>query len=114
MMGFLDYAPNEAQTTLIAAFARFCLTSPSDSVFLLNGYAGTGKTSMTGALVRTLHHINRKTVLLAPTGRAGCSRLIRNVLPTPFTAKSIVRRVIRPNMAISGLPTTSIPTLFSS
>ena len=70
MMGFLDYAPNEAQTTLIAAFARFCLTSPSDSVFLLNGYAGTGKTSMTGALVRTLHHINRKTVLLAPTGRA--------------------------------------------
>ena len=70
MIGFLDYAPNEAQTTLIAAFARFCLTSPSDSVFLLNGYAGTGKTSMTGALVRTLGHLNRKTVLLAPTGRA--------------------------------------------
>ena len=70
MMGFLDYEPNDAQMALIAAFAQFCLRSPSDSVFLLNGYAGTGKTSMTGALVRTLHHLNRKTVLLAPTGRA--------------------------------------------
>ena len=70
MLGYLRYTPNEAQTTLIAAFARFCLTSPSDSVFLLNGYAGTGKTSMTGALVKTLCHLNRKTVLLAPTGRA--------------------------------------------
>lgn len=70
MLGFLDYTPNPAQTSLIASFSQFCLFSPSDSVFLLNGYAGTGKTSMTGALVRTLAHLNRKTILLAPTGRA--------------------------------------------
>ncbi len=70
MLGFLDYTPNESQSMLIAAFSRFCLFSPSDSVFLLNGYAGTGKTSMTGALVKTLAYINRKTILLAPTGRA--------------------------------------------
>ncbi|MEE1337804.1 MAG: AAA family ATPase, partial [Muribaculaceae bacterium] len=35
-----------------------------------NGYAGTGKTSLTGALVRALADFGKKTVLLAPTGRA--------------------------------------------
>ena len=70
MLGFLDYAPNEAQNALIAAFGQFCLFSPGESAFMLNGYAGTGKTSMTGALVRALTYFNRKTVLLAPTGRA--------------------------------------------
>ncbi len=70
MLGFLSYEPNASQSMLIAAFSRFCLFSPSDSVFLLNGYAGTGKTSMTGALVKALSYINRKTILLAPTGRA--------------------------------------------
>ena len=48
----LPYEPNSQQIELIAALARFCsLDSPSDSVFLLTGYAGTGKTSVTGALV---------------------------------------------------------------
>lgn len=70
MLGYLSYEPLESQSMLIAAFAQFCLNSPDDSVFLLNGYAGTGKTSMTGALVKTLTYIGRKTVLLAPTGRA--------------------------------------------
>ena len=51
----LPYDPNEQQIQLIAALARFCSPQmPSDSVFLLNGYAGTGKTSVTGALVQAL------------------------------------------------------------
>ena len=51
----LPYKPNEQQRLVIAALARFCSSqTPSDSVFLLNGYAGTGKTSLTGALVKTL------------------------------------------------------------
>lgn len=67
----LPYDPNEQQIQLIAALARFCSPlSPSDSVFLLNGYAGTGKTSLTGALVRSLNEVNIPSVLLAPTGRA--------------------------------------------
>lgn len=70
MLGFLDYSPTESQSMLVAFFSRFCMFSPSDSVFLLNGYAGTGKTSMTGALVKTLTYMHIKTVLLAPTGRA--------------------------------------------
>lgn len=56
---------------MVAALARFCQTDSSvDPVFLINGYAGTGKTSLTGALVRALESTGRKAVLLAPTGRA--------------------------------------------
>ena len=67
----LPYEPNEQQGKVINALARFCSQqTPSDSVFLLNGYAGTGKTSLTGALVRALREVKVQVVLLAPTGRA--------------------------------------------
>ena len=69
--GHLPYEPNHQQTLLISALARFCSSAtPSDSVFILNGYAGTGKTSLTGALVKSLRNAGREVVLLAPTGRA--------------------------------------------
>lgn len=67
----LPYEPNAQQAQLIAALSRFCSSStPSDSVFIVNGYAGTGKTSLTGALVKALEEVGRPVVLLAPTGRA--------------------------------------------
>lgn len=50
--------------------AEFLLSEDDRKVFLLCGYAGTGKTSLISALVRTLEQLERKTVLLAPTGRA--------------------------------------------
>lgn len=50
--------------------ATFLLSPKSDLLFLLRGYAGTGKTSLVGALVKTLDLLKQKTVLLAPTGRA--------------------------------------------
>lgn len=67
----LPYDPNDQQIQLIAALARFCSPQSRDaSVFLLAGYAGTGKTSLTGALVRALREAGVPVVLLAPTGRA--------------------------------------------
>lgn len=68
----LPYRPNDQQVAVIAALARFCSPAPtsSDRVFILNGYAGTGKTSLTGALVKTLASVGISSVLLAPTGRA--------------------------------------------
>lgn len=67
----LPYVPNDQQVQLIAALSHFCSrNTPSDSVFMLNGYAGTGKTSLTGALVKTLSQVGIPSVLLAPTGRA--------------------------------------------
>ena len=67
----LPYTPNDQQRQLIGALSRFCSgAQPSQSVFIVNGYAGTGKTSLTGALVKALTEVGRPVVLLAPTGRA--------------------------------------------
>lgn len=67
----LPYEPNAQQQAVIEVLARFCSpTAPETSVFVLNGYAGTGKTSLTGALVRALPAARLGCVLMAPTGRA--------------------------------------------
>ncbi|MDE6266931.1 MAG: AAA family ATPase [Muribaculaceae bacterium] len=67
----LPFEPTGQQIQLIAALARFCApTSPSNAVFILNGYAGTGKTSVMGGLIKTLGQVGVPSVLLAPTGRA--------------------------------------------
>lgn len=90
----LPYDPNEQQIELIAALARFCSPQmPSDSVFLLNGYAGTGKTSITGALVRALRAASVPVVLLAPTGRA--AKVFGKF--AHFPATTIHRRIYRQN-----------------
>ena len=66
----LPYTPNREQRQLLGMLAEFVLDGRSDSLFLLRGYAGTGKTSLVGALVKTMTQLQRKVVLLAPTGRA--------------------------------------------
>lgn len=67
----LPYSPTDQQVEVIAALSRFCSKhTPSDTAFLLNGYAGTGKTSLCSALVKSLNTVGIGTVLLAPTGRA--------------------------------------------
>lgn len=58
------------QTKVADKLARFVLTSQERSAFILRGYAGTGKTSLIGALVQTLRKMKRRVILLAPTGRA--------------------------------------------
>lgn len=66
----LPFTPNEDQTTLINQLGQFVLQPSENKVFLLRGYAGTGKTSMVSALVRALNKLHQHCVLLAPTGRA--------------------------------------------
>ena len=69
----LPYTPNEQQRDVAEAMARFVTADISDgreTAFILNGYAGTGKTTLTGALVGALEAGGTKVVLLAPTGRA--------------------------------------------
>lgn len=50
--------------------SEFVLSADDRKIFLLCGYAGTGKTSLVSALVRTMEQLERRTILLAPTGRA--------------------------------------------
>lgn len=66
----LPFTPNDGQFALINALAAFVLHRGPRDVFVLNGYAGTGKTSVVGALVKALRKSNLKSVVLAPTGRA--------------------------------------------
>ncbi len=102
----LPYDPNEQQIQLIAALARFCSPrSPQESVFMLNGYAGTGKTSLTGALVRSLNEIGITSVLLAPTGRA--AKVFGRFAKHP--AYTIHRKIYR--QASSGDATSYVATV---
>lgn len=65
-----DYEPTESQKDLITKLSVFISDSEQKHLFLLKGYAGTGKTSIISSLVKTLDEFNLKYVLLAPTGRA--------------------------------------------
>lgn len=64
------YKPTSEQENALKLLADFLLSPDSDGVFLLKGYAGTGKTSLVSALVKTLDELKQKCILLAPTGRA--------------------------------------------
>lgn len=64
------YQPTPEQEIAVKYLSEFLLSSRNEVVFMLRGYAGTGKTSLVGALVRTLDKLKQKSVLLAPTGRA--------------------------------------------
>ena len=64
------YQPTPEQEFALKSLSGFLLAPRNEAVFLLRGYAGTGKTSLVAALVRTLDKLQQKSVLLAPTGRA--------------------------------------------
>ena len=58
------------QKNALDLISSFLFTDQSDQIFLLTGYAGTGKSSLIGSLVKTMSQFKQKSVLLAPTGRA--------------------------------------------
>lgn len=64
------FKPTFGQKKIIESLSLF-LSRPADgSIFILDGYAGTGKTSLIAAVVRALRTMKIRTILLAPTGRA--------------------------------------------
>lgn len=64
------YEPTECQKIFFDKISRFLSGYGDGDIFILNGYAGTGKTEAIGAVVRTLKEFNMKFKLMAPTGRA--------------------------------------------
>jgi exodeoxyribonuclease-5 len=87
----LPFEPTEQQTHLLDALGEFLMSTDKEKVFLLRGYAGTGKTSVVSALVRALNELKQKTVLLAPTGRA--AKVIANY--SGFPAFTIHKKIYR-------------------
>ena len=66
----LPFLPNNEQIALIEGLAYFTDQKSPMEVLVVNGYAGTGKTSIMGAYVKALADLRQKTVVMAPTGRA--------------------------------------------
>ncbi len=66
----LVHSPTGSQKSLIDLIPGFITGDSNKDILLVKGFAGTGKTSVLGALVRTMKIMKTNVVLLAPTGRA--------------------------------------------
>lgn len=71
--------------------AHFVTTPRKDAACILRGYAGTGKTSLVGALVRVMRQLEREVVLLAPTGRAAKVFALHAQMPA-YTIHRVIYR----------------------
>ena len=85
------FPPTQEQANALDVFARFLTDRNPQVVMVLRGSAGTGKTSLSGAIVRTLQAIRQKVMLLAPTGRAAKVFSLNSGTP----AYTIHRRIYR-------------------
>lgn len=69
-LGCLPYTPMPSQLEVLDSLCRFACGHAERDVFVLNGYAGTGKTTLVGSLIAAMKNHGMRTVVLAPTGRA--------------------------------------------
>ena len=92
------FPPTPEQANALDVFARFITDRNPHAVMILRGSAGTGKTSLSGAIVRTMKAIGQKVMLLAPTGRAAKVFSLSSGSP----AFTIHRRIYR-EKAFSGV-----------
>ena len=67
---YLQFDPTEGQKSLVTILAGMMAATGNHQLLLVKGYAGTGKTSVISAFVRTLNDFKISSVLMAPTGRA--------------------------------------------
>ena len=66
----LGNTPTDDQSEALKKIAGYICYNNNDVIFLMSGYAGTGKTSVISSVVKTLDLLRIRSVLLAPTGRA--------------------------------------------
>ena len=86
--GFAFTPGQERAATLLS---HFVCTPKADAACILRGYAGTGKTSLVGALVKVMRLLKREVVLLAPTGRAA-KVFSRHAGEAAFTIHRVIYR----------------------
>lgn len=99
------YNPTKDQLFALNALSDFLLSTDANTLFLMKGYAGTGKTSLVGALVKTMADLQQKSLLLAPTGRA--AKVFSNYAGQK--AFTIHKKIYR-QKAFSNEPTGFLPT----
>lgn len=91
------------QDLFFQKIAAFITQKENDSIFVLKGFAGTGKTTVISTIVNQLFEINKKYVLLAPTGRA--AKVIANYSNKP--AFTIHKKIYFPKKTTGGVSFTS-------
>lgn len=92
------HEPTLKQDMALQKLASFILSSKKDALFLLKGFAGTGKTTLVGTLVNSLWKTTMKAVLMAPTGRA--AKVMSNYAKTQ--AFTIHRKIYFPKKQSGG------------
>ncbi len=91
MVRYLKFAPTACQDALFEKLASFIVSDPDRWLMLINGYAGTGKTTSISAFISLLKELKEKYVLLAPTGRS--AKVLANYTGT--SAKTIHKQIYR-------------------
>ena len=86
-----EFTPTEGQKTVLFHLAAFLLSEKKNPTYLLQGYAGTGKTTLVTTLVKTLPKLGMRYQLMAPTGRA--AKVLSGY--TGMTASTIHRKIYR-------------------
>lgn len=86
------YQPTEEQEKAMKCIADFLSEPKNDTLLLLKGYAGTGKTTLIGAVVKTLSEMRAGYVLMASTGRAAKVFSHYSGFPTYTIHKKIYRQ----------------------
>jgi ATP-dependent exoDNAse (exonuclease V) alpha subunit len=92
------FIPTQNQEVFFQKITTFLFDENNNEVFVLKGFAGTGKTTLVSTIVNNLVHINKKYVLLAPTGRA--AKVIANYSKKP--AYTIHKKIYFPNKVSGG------------
>ena len=95
----LEFDPTPGQEILLKELGIFLSTPHQQKLFLIKGYAGTGKTTIVNALVLTLTGIKQQSVLLAPTGRA--AKVLSSYTSRP--AFTIHKKIYRQKSGKDGL-----------
>ena len=85
------FCPTDEQQEAIRTFCRFMTCRDDRPAMVMCGSAGTGKTSLSAAMVKTLARLHQRVVLLAPTGRAAKVLSMNAGMP----AFTIHRRIYR-------------------
>lgn len=92
------FQPTLKQNVFFQMISEFLTDKNDEQIFVLKGYAGTGKTTVISTIVNSLNDINMKAVLLAPTGRA--AKVIANYSNKP--AFTIHKRIYFPKKGKGG------------
>ena len=92
------FTPTQKQDILLQQLSAFLFEPKNNSIYVLKGFAGTGKTTVIGAIVKNLWKIKMSSVQLAPTGRA--AKVISNYSDKP--AHTIHRKIYYPKKERGG------------